>query len=749
MPHLVADPTPLDAAAAPGRWVRCRSRTWRVLDARSDEHGIQWRLARGTGLPYLFASPPDIVTPLGVVMRDVSRRAWMRHVLGEVRNASPVWWPRLAPTLPLDRLPFQYVPSMAMLSGHHRRLLLADAVGLGKTMQAAMLLHEVHGREPDAATLVVAPAALLTQWQRELRMRARLAASLLDADALRREAALPRRVVNATRRGGCWLISIDLLRQPEVTQLLTGLAWTLLVVDEAHVAAPGTLRLEAVTRVAAVSVRVLLLTATPTAAGEAAAEALRHLGGRSGDRPMPVVCRHSHGPDRRHRRTCLLTVRSSRAEALLHQRLDRYAARARVDRGADGLLPALVLRRRAASCPGALARSLMRRLDIIGTAPSRCEPGLFDGLDEEFLEEAALRAVAWRDEAEERRELERLLTLARSCDAAGRKAAALARFVRRCREPVVVFTAYVDTLRALRPILAHLPLVVVHGRMPDALRVAAIDAFTNGDATVLLTTDASAEGINLHHRCRLVVHADVPSTSRLFMQRNGRVDRHGQTRRVHAVVLLTATAHDAEAMARLRLRQHEDDNWLARVATARCRRTGVAERWLRRHTNDPHSDTTLGPVPACDEQPVVVVHRAAAARWRRLARALTLPAGARSLVVGVLRVGGAPLLSQCESLVAVSSANDATQAGQAIVDSTAWPTLARRHWMRARRLVTRLVHWESETTRAVQAAVRAASPSQDLFAGASDDGSAAVTPAHQDSRPSCAFSPIGHLEQRP
>ncbi len=249
----------------PTTHVRCRARTWRVLDMHRDVDATTWQLAQGVEVPRLIASPPDLVEAIPQRPRTVSRRAWVRAVLNHVEASAPAWWPATATHLPIVPLPWQFVPAMMMLSGRHRRLLLADEVGMGKTIQAGVLLHEIHAREPRAATLVVAPAGLVAQWATELRQRVRLEAVVLDADGLRREAAQPPAIADATRPGSCWLMSMDLLRQPDVMSLLSRTRWTLLVVDEAHTASPGTSRLEGVSQVAAASVRVLLLTATPAA----------------------------------------------------------------------------------------------------------------------------------------------------------------------------------------------------------------------------------------------------------------------------------------------------------------------------------------------------------------------------------------------------------------------------------------------------------------------------------------------------
>ena len=690
-------------AATRATWVRCRSRLWKVLDVRDEAGSCQWWLSRERDVARTFAAPPDIVRDVPVARRRVLRTRWVRHVVRELSSIAPVWWPAAASQLPIVPLAYQYVPAMAMLSGHHRRVLVADEVGMGKTVQAGMLLHEIHSREPDASSLVVVPAALVRQWAQELRERALLEPAILDAATLRREALQPLRLVDASRAGTCWLISLDLLRQPEVTSLLARTPWTLTVIDEAHLAAPGTARLAAVSRVAAASVRVLLLTATPHAAGPDGVETLRGLGRRAGERPMLVLRRRSDLLDRPPRRTRVLQVRLDGAHRALCARLDGFAERARSDGGAAGLLPALVLRRRASSCPAALQRSLERRLEVLGVVPApAAQLPLFDDEaepDQDDQDDEVMRVPAWHDSGAERDELRRILALTRGLSAEGAKLRAVARLLRRCRQPAVVFTSFVDTLRALRSCLRGLRVVVVHGRQPWPLRVQAIEAFTTGEADVLLTTDASAEGLNLHARCRLVVHAEVPLSARTFLQRTGRVDRHGQSRRVHAVVFGSDSAQDSESIARLHVRAGDEETWMTQAAGRGCVRTTLAAGRLRaRASPGPATDETGTGTAVVPLAPRVATcalrHRA----WMRLAARAHWPADAGSAVVGVVRCGGGPMLTTCRVPVVFTSP---AREGQAEPDVAlrgveAWQRLLPRAIARTRRLASRLACWERE-----------------------------------------------------
>ena len=76
-------------------------------------------------------------------------------------------------------------------------------------------------------------------------------------------------------------------------------------------------------------------------------------------------------------------------------------------------------------------------------------------------------------------------------------------------------------------------------------------AACRADSPVLIATDAAAEGLNLHLRCRLVIHYELPWSTARLEQRAGRVDRLGQQRRVHELGLIAATTAERLVLAPL------------------------------------------------------------------------------------------------------------------------------------------------------------------------------------------------------
>jgi hypothetical protein len=128
----------------------------------------------------------------------------------------------------------------------------------------------------------------------------------------------------------------------------------------------------------------------------------------------------------------------------------------------------------------------------------------------------------------------------------------LLRLIRRIREPALIFSEYRDTAMRVCEALAadgH-AVALLHGGQSEGDRVRAVARLADGRAH-LVATDAASEGLNLHHACRLVVHFELPWTPVRLHQRCGRVDRIGQTRRVHEVALVACETSEHLVIAPL------------------------------------------------------------------------------------------------------------------------------------------------------------------------------------------------------
>lgn len=553
----------------PGALVRVRHERWRVVDVRPHDD-CQIVTLSGLSPPHLgverrVLAPFDVFDPVagGGRLRIVRRTRWRRACRALLAADAPPAALRAARDARIDLLPHQLEPAMAVLRGTGSRFLLADEVGLGKTIQAGLVLAELHARGAIERVLVIAPAGLRDQWSHELTTRFAMEASPVDARVLRQLAATLPVGVNPWSTITLAIASVDYVKRPEVLPAVASCAWDAIVVDEAHGVAGDSDRHAAVNLLTARAAYVLLLTATPHSGDGAAFTSLCALGSAHGD-PLIVFLRtratvRPGAP--RHVHT--LRVRLGERERRMHERLARYTTAVRSERPAAWLALS-VLHKRALSSAWALAQSVDRRLAALA-APSPGDTG--DQLtlplgdpNGEFT--AADEAPAWpagiglSDPARERDLLAALAAGARSAAHTEGKLSALRRLLRRTRERTIVFTEYRDTLLHVRRVLGTSagPVAILHGGLTCSERAVVLRDFNGGACRVLLATDAAGEGLNLHEACRLVVNLELPWNPMRLEQRIGRVDRIGQRRVVHAFHLIADGTGEPALAARLRAR---------------------------------------------------------------------------------------------------------------------------------------------------------------------------------------------------
>lgn len=558
----------------PGAVVRVRGDSWRVMDLTGYDDCALCHLAgirpsnRGTRRTLLLPFDRPVPTAPAPLPVHAGRRAWVAAIRGALADAIASTGLRSGALGRFDLLPYQLEPALACVRGE-TRLLLADEVGLGKTVQAALVLAELSARQQALRALVLAPAGLCAQWVAELRERFRLPASHVDAASLRRLAAVTPPGVTAWLQLPLAVTSFDFLKQPEVLAAVAGLRWDALVIDEAHMVALAPERSRLVRQLARRSRRVILLTATPHAADSDGFRALCDLGRLPGEPPIVLFrrTRASLGLART-RRAHILRVRLSAAERKLHRALERYTStvwrESVAAASSDARLAMVVLRKRAASGPASLEASLARRLRWLSSSPDPEPAGMQLRLpiDEESADDRAdeepgevLAAPGMLDAEAERRRLSALLDLARLARPFDGKLRVLERLLHRAGESAIVFTEYRDTLTRLAERLAtRTSVAVVHGGLDQSARRRAVADFTSGRVRLLLATDAAAHGLNLQACCRLVIDVDLPWMPSRLEQRIGRVDRIGQQRVVHAVHLVARGTAEEQVLARLVLR---------------------------------------------------------------------------------------------------------------------------------------------------------------------------------------------------
>lgn len=475
---------------------------------------------------------------------------------------------------------YQLVPLLMALRQPEVRLLIADDVGLGKTVEAGLIVKELLLRSKAHKVLVLAPAHLLHQWREALRRFFHLEFEILSGPNLKR---LARRLPPGADPWAHFdrvVASLDYAKQDGVRHLVLRQDWDLLLVDEAHLAArPPTERgkqMERYRLVRELSLRVphlLLLTATPhNGYTESFHSLLEHLdAGRLGLFKGGLLDREAakkHVVQRRRRDVeewfgregkkspfperdaKEVAVEPSRVELELFEAVRRYQEEVFDPDPTKvpvlGRWLAMHLMRRATSSPKALEESLRRRRD-------RLENLLAGGQEPTGEEEAALLDTAPERLSPEEAELGLELSLADRAKAlaeraylevllrhlkAWRKDSKLQALLEMLQDPLrlgrgrtLVFTRYKDTLDYLAEQLSQAlpyPVYAVHGEMVEEEREEVLAAFAQKNPALLVATDIFSEGLNLQHYAAQLVHYDLPWNPNRLEQRNGRIDRYGQ-----------------------------------------------------------------------------------------------------------------------------------------------------------------------------------------------------------------------------
>ncbi len=428
------------------------------------------------------------------------------------------------PRLRFEPFGYQLQAAGSALRLMHGRAILADEVGLGKTIEAALVASELRLRGLAAQTLILVPVGLVEQWQEELDRKFGLPSVLVRAGAFER----------ATRAAEQPLViaSLAAARRAPLRDLVTETAWDLVVVDEAH-------RLKNPHSASAKLVRalrtryLLLLTATPV---ENRLEDLFQLTNlvRPGHLGTPKEFRARYGaaassaeparnlaPLQARMREVMVRHRRSELATMLPRRLAETLC-VQPDTDEAELYRAVSERVRVQGRGATPARKLALRSvqRLAGSSPWALVP--------------SLEKVGWAD----------LARLAEKIDRT-EKARVLVELLQRHRakgDKVVVFTAFRQTLGFLAGLLAAagLPVAAYHGSLARRDKEEAIRSFRD-ELPVLLTTEAAGEGRNLQF-CHVMVNFDLPWNPMQIEQRLGRIHRIGQD---HEVLLTNLVTKDS------------------------------------------------------------------------------------------------------------------------------------------------------------------------------------------------------------
>ena len=430
----------------------------------------------------------------------------------------------LAPHALYDRVrphPYQLRVVEQVLREKAPAAILADEVGLGKTIEAGLIYKELALRGVVRSALVLAPKALLSQWQEELAEHFDEDFVLTDEKRFRGFAREPR-------------VICSLPQFVRSFEQIGSRTWDLLIVDEAHLLANP----QAKRRISVSQLRArwrLLLTATPVAnrltdlyslidlVTPGKLGTLREFEAEYVEDPGTARVLRKDRAQRLRAITRDVMCRTRRADtdiSFVGRSVD--TRRVQATPAEDAMIADVTdyLRRLYRRAPtsrsnrGAVIREIMALQQSLSSSPSAIEASL------------RRRAERHPDEAGA------LLALADRCHelASAKERLLLETLEETGSEPALVFTLRLDTAARLRDVIR------ANGRTADcyigalsrAEREAMVNRFNNGALQTLIATDAGAEGLNLQQRCHVVFNYDLHWNPMRIEQRIGRVHRLGQ-----------------------------------------------------------------------------------------------------------------------------------------------------------------------------------------------------------------------------
>jgi superfamily II DNA or RNA helicase len=456
------------------------------------------------------------------------------------------------------------------------RILLADAVGLGKTLEIGMILSELIRRGRGERILIVTPRHVLEQMQNEMWSRFAIPFVRLDTLGIQRV----RQKLPATRNPFSYfkraIISIDTLKSKHYLDHLRRQRWDAVVIDESHNVTNFKTLNNQLARVLAPNTDALILaSATPHNGKPESFAALIRLLEPTAVRPNGtvieeevrrlVIRRHRHSPEvasevgadwaeRREPQNWL--VPASDAENDVARELDEVwlhpvSGNSPYSESAATLFP-WTLAKAFLSSPAALLESIQERIGRMNKPPTATQERELGAL---LRLEALVRKADDTSSGKYTRLVAYLRKLGVGPDSTMR---------------VVIFAERVRTLKWLQGRLqADLKLgprqvVILYGGLTDQEQQDVVESFkkTSSPIRVLITGDLASEGVNLHEQCHELIHYDIPWSLIRIEQRNGRIDRYGQRHPPQITTLLlspetAAFSGDLRVLSRLIEKEHE------------------------------------------------------------------------------------------------------------------------------------------------------------------------------------------------
>jgi len=567
----------MNAVPLPGSVIKLRSATWKVLGTNTLRRGFREVHCRGISgmvrdkearFVWNLEDDAEVIDPAAInLVPDESSGLidTKLHLEASFRQTpTTTQAPLTLGQAAIDDLTFQHLPVEKALAQDRVRLLIADDVGLGKTLEAGLITSELALRGRADRILAVTTRAMLTQFQKEFWTRFSIPLSRLDSAAIRRMRNRIPAHYNVFDQFDRSIVSIDTLkRDAQIRDAIRNSYWDLIIIDEAHNAAvrksttgTNSQRADLARLLSRRTDSLLLLTATPhDGSQESFASLIEMLDPtrvpdpsklHRGDIEDLVVRRFRSSPEvvsdigrvvperKLTRRAFPLSREEEIAyESIAELKLDLDAETSR-GRALD--LFRTTLAKAIFSSPAACSETLQRRIKGIENGTARGTQEDRDRLTS-LLDE--VRAIG-TNEFSKYQDL--LLTL-KDIKWNGRDP----------RDRLVIFSERIATVAWLAERLqtdlglSEDQIARIDGGSVEAdiQTQQVIESFgqERSQIRILIASDMASEGLNLHFQCHRLIHFDLPWSLLRFQQRNGRIDRYGQDRAPQITYFVGESTH--------------------------------------------------------------------------------------------------------------------------------------------------------------------------------------------------------------
>ena len=483
-------------------------------------------------------------------------------------------------------LPHQLHVLNRAMETNNIRYILADEVGLGKTIEAGMIIRELKSRGLVSRILVVCPTGLVTQWASEMQEKFHEKFQVIlpsDYDTIRRltdnddvygqfdQVISPMDSIKPIEKHAGWSEEkVEKYNEERIYSIINS-GWDLIIIDEAHRVAGSSgevARYKLGNLLAQASPYLLLLSATPhNGKTEPFLRLIRLLDAdafpnaksivREQVAPFLIRTEKREAIDNngnllfKNRITHLVTISWDERNNLqreLYEMVSSYVAKtynkALRNRKKNMCLIFLliIMQRMVTSSTAAIRQSLERRLNVLleqRTCVGNLREEDLDELNIEDGVEDALEAISLDMELEIE-ELKQIISLAKQAQFQNQDAKVepllneIDAILSEDRtQKVIIFTEFVATQTYLQELLVNrgYTVTILNGGMSIDERNAAMQEFKTS-TSIFISTDAGGEGLNLQF-ANIIINYDLPWNPMKIEQRCGRVDRIGQQRDVH------------------------------------------------------------------------------------------------------------------------------------------------------------------------------------------------------------------------